>query len=128
MGQSWPLFHLFLSFSHSNINSNFNYTSWKKRSWCFGDLNPGPLDGRRRWNHGAMEAAQIRYSNCYYYYQCWPTMQYRYQANILFMRSMLDVETWSWKYKRSQVILIYVTKCLVYPMTVPPIGKTLQYL
>ena len=36
----------------------FNKTKWKKRRWCAWDLNPGPQDGRCRWNHRAMAAAQ----------------------------------------------------------------------
>ena len=36
MGQSRPLFVLFLFFSHYNFNTN-----WKKHRWCAWDLNPG---------------------------------------------------------------------------------------
>ena len=32
----------------------------KKGSWCTWDSNPGPQDGRRRQNHGAMAATQIQ--------------------------------------------------------------------
>ena len=42
MGQSRPLFRLFSYFSHSNINDNFNNTSWNKRRWCACDSNLGP--------------------------------------------------------------------------------------
>ena len=42
----------------SNSNDNLNNTNWKKRRWCAWDSNPGPQDGRRRWNHWAM-AAQL---------------------------------------------------------------------
>ena len=42
---------LFLFFSHYNFNTN-----WKKHRWCAWDLNPGPQDGRRRQNQGAMAA------------------------------------------------------------------------
>ena len=52
MGQSRPLFCLFLFFSHYN----FNNTNCKKCRWCAWDLNPGPQDGRHRQNHGAMAA------------------------------------------------------------------------
>ena len=34
---------------------NFN-TNWKKHRCCALDSNPGPQDGRRIWNHGAMAA------------------------------------------------------------------------
>ena len=51
MGQYRPLFCLFSFFSRYNFNIN-----WKKRRWCAWDSNPGPQDGRRRWNHGAMAA------------------------------------------------------------------------
>ena len=50
-------FCLFSSFS----NYNFNNTNWKKHRWCAWDSNPGPQDGRRRRNHGAMAATQLRY-------------------------------------------------------------------
>ena len=53
MGQSWPLFHLFLSFSHSNNKYRFIF-NWKKRWWCSWGLNSGPRNGRCRRNHGAM--------------------------------------------------------------------------
>ena len=55
MGQSRPLFCLFLSSSHYN----FNNTNWKKHRWCAGDLNPCSHDGRRWQYHGAMSAAQV---------------------------------------------------------------------
>ena len=60
MGQSWPLFVLFLFSSCYNFNTN-----WKKHRWCAWDSNPGPQDGRRRQNHGAMAATseQIFESN-----------------------------------------------------------------
>ena len=45
------LFCLFSFFSRYNFNTN-----WKKRRWCAWDSNPGPQDGRRRRNHGAMAA------------------------------------------------------------------------
>ena len=54
MGQSRPLFCLFLFFSRYNFNTN-----WKKRRWCAWDLNLGPQDGRHRQNHGAMAATQL---------------------------------------------------------------------
>ena len=44
-------FCLFLFFFHYNFNTN-----WKKCRWFAWDSNPGPQDGRRRWNHGAMAA------------------------------------------------------------------------
>ena len=44
-------FCLFSFFSHYNFNTN-----WKKHRWCAWDSNPGPQDGRRRRNHGAMAA------------------------------------------------------------------------
>ena len=55
MGQSWPLFRLFSSFSHSNIKYNFNFqnTNWKS---VVGVLGIRTQDDRRRWNHGAMTA------------------------------------------------------------------------
>ena len=37
---------------------NFNNTNW----WCAWDSNPGPQDGRRRQNHGAMAATTVQ---CY---------------------------------------------------------------
>ena len=49
MGQSRPLFWLFLFFSHYNFNIN-----WKKHRWCAWDSNPGLQDGRHRRNHGAI--------------------------------------------------------------------------
>ena len=52
MGQSRPLSRLFSSFSHSNINSNFNNKNWMV---CLG-FQPRPLDVERRRNHGAMAA------------------------------------------------------------------------
>ena len=51
MGQSRPLFCLFLFLSRCNFNTN-----WKKHRWCATDSNLGPQDGRRRRNHGAMAA------------------------------------------------------------------------
>ena len=51
MGQSRPLFCLFLFFSRHNFNTN-----WKKHRWCAWDSNPGPQDGRCRQNHGALAA------------------------------------------------------------------------
>ena len=57
MGQSRPLFHLFSSFSHSNIN--FNNTNWEKKIWCARYSNPGQQDGRSRQNHGAMTVAPL---------------------------------------------------------------------
>ena len=42
-------FCLFSFFSRYNFN-------WKKHRWCAWDSNPGPQDGRRRRNHGAMAA------------------------------------------------------------------------
>ena len=53
-------FCLFLLFSHYN----FKNTNWKKHRWCAWDLNPGPQDGRHRWNHGAMAATQILTTVC----------------------------------------------------------------
>ena len=57
MGQSRPLFCLFLFFSRYNFNTN-----WKKRRWCAWDSNLGPQDGRRRQNHGAMAATNYFYN------------------------------------------------------------------
>ena len=54
MGQSRPLFCLFLFFSHYNFNTN-----WKKRRWCAWDSNLGLQNGRRRQNHRAMAATQL---------------------------------------------------------------------
>ena len=48
-------FCLFSSFSHYN----FNNTNWKKHRWCAWDSNPGPQNGRRRRNHGAIAATLI---------------------------------------------------------------------
>ena len=62
LGQTWPLFPLFSSFYHSNIN--FHNTNRKKRRWCAWDLNPGLQDGRHRRNQGAMAAP----SACYKFY------------------------------------------------------------
>ena len=53
MGQSRPLF----VYSHPFSHYNFNNTNWEMCWWCAWDLNPGPQDGRRRRNHGAMAAA-----------------------------------------------------------------------
>ena len=36
---------------------NFTNTNWQKRRWCAWDLNLGLQDGRCRWNHRAMTAA-----------------------------------------------------------------------
>ena len=33
----------------------------KKHRWCAWDSNPGLQVGRRRWNHGAMAAARMKY-------------------------------------------------------------------
>ena len=52
-------FCLFLIFSRYN----FNNTNWKKCRWCAWDSNPGPQDGRRRWNHGAMAATSKLFIN-----------------------------------------------------------------
>ena len=43
MGQSRPLLHLYLSFSHFNGNSSFNFNNinWEKCKWCAWDSNPG---------------------------------------------------------------------------------------
>ena len=35
--------------------------------WCAWDLNPGPQNGRRRQNHGAMVATRLNY---YYFRAC----------------------------------------------------------
>ena len=51
MGQSRPF--LFSFFPRYNLNTN-----WKKRRWCAWDSNPGPQDGKRRQNHGAMAATR----------------------------------------------------------------------
>ena len=61
MGQSRPLFRLFLSFSHHK-----SITNWKKRRWSAWDSNPGPQDWRHRRNHGAMAATLpfLRVSSC----------------------------------------------------------------
>ena len=53
MGQSRPLFCLFLSSSLYN----FSNTNWKKHRWCAWDANPQPQDRRHRWNLWAMAAA-----------------------------------------------------------------------
>ena len=50
MGQSRPVLFIFFLFS-----LQFQY-KLKKHRWCAWDLNPGPQDGRRRRNHGAMAA------------------------------------------------------------------------
>ena len=52
MGQSRPLF----VYSHPFSHYNFNNTNWEMCWWCAWDLNPGPQDGRRRRDHGAMAA------------------------------------------------------------------------
>ena len=57
MGHSRPLFCLFSLFSRNNFNTN-----WKKLRWCAWDSNPGPQDGRRRRNHGAMAATLSKYN------------------------------------------------------------------
>ena len=51
MGQSRPLFVLFLPFSHSNIN--FNIINRKNRRWCARESNPG------RWMIGADETTAL---------------------------------------------------------------------
>ena len=48
---SFCLFSLFSRY-------NFNNTNWKKLRWCAWDSNPGPQDGWRRRNHGAMAATR----------------------------------------------------------------------
>ena len=45
---------LFSLFSRHNSNN----TNWKKHRWSAWESNPGPQDGRRRRNHGAMAATQ----------------------------------------------------------------------
>ena len=46
----WFIFILFsLQFQHK----------LKKHRWCAWDSNPGPQDGRRRWNHRAMAATLL---------------------------------------------------------------------
>ena len=64
MGQSRPPFSLFSSYSHCNNNNSFNCNNinWRKHRWFALESNPGPHDGRRRWNHGAMAAAISQYS------------------------------------------------------------------
>ena len=52
MGQTRPIFCLFLSFSQYK----FNYTNWKKFKWGARDLNPQPQDCRHRRYHSAMAA------------------------------------------------------------------------
>ena len=65
----WQLWAIFLFRSYSFFNgpipasfclfslfSRYNFNNWKKRRWSAWDSNPGPQDGRRRWNHGAMAA------------------------------------------------------------------------
>ena len=49
MGQTWPLFVLFSSFSQYNDkhSTKFDY-KWKKYRFSGGDSKPGPQDGRRR--------------------------------------------------------------------------------
>ena len=56
MGQSRPLFVLFSSFSHSNNKHRYNFNSTNGIKMVCRDSNPGPKDGRRRRNHGAMVA------------------------------------------------------------------------
>ena len=51
MDQSRPLFCSFSSLPHHK-----SITNWKKRRWSAWDSNPGPQNGRRRRNHGAMAA------------------------------------------------------------------------
>ena len=57
MGKNCHLFRLFSSFSHSNINYNFNNLNWKKHRLCAWDSNPGLQDGRCRRNSRAMATA-----------------------------------------------------------------------
>ena len=47
----------------------------KKRSWSAWDSNPGPQDGRRRQNHGAMAATCTRSIVCVDWYDL-PTTGY----------------------------------------------------
>ena len=61
MGRNCHLFRLFSSFSHSNINYNFNNLNWKKHRLCAWDSNPGLQDGERGLNHGAMATALQHY-------------------------------------------------------------------
>ena len=55
MGQSRPLFCLLSSPPphHKSI------TNWKKHRWSAWNSNPGPQDGRRRRNHGAMASTHV---------------------------------------------------------------------
>ena len=63
--KNWPIpasFCLFSFFSCYNFNTN-----WKKCRWCAWDSNLGPQDGRRRWNHWAMELILLNcIKSCYY--------------------------------------------------------------
>ena len=58
MGQSRPLFVLFLSFSRHN----FNNTIAKKCRWCAWDVNLGTKDGRHGQNHGAMALGYVGFN------------------------------------------------------------------
>ena len=53
MGHSRPLFVYFCYFL---VTTSIQIE--KKHRWCAWDSNPGPQDGRRRQNHGAMAATQ----------------------------------------------------------------------
>ena len=57
-GQFRPLFCLFSSFSHSNINYNSSNSNWKRHRWCAWDSNLGPLGCKRRRNHRARYSAR----------------------------------------------------------------------
>ena len=51
----WANPGLFL-FIFVNFLDTISIKNGKKHSWCAWDSNPGPQDGRRRQNHGAMAA------------------------------------------------------------------------
>ena len=57
VGQSRPLFVNFSSFLVT-----ISIQIEKKHRWCAWDSNPGPQDGRRRRNHGAMVATHLLFA------------------------------------------------------------------
>ena len=52
------------SFCLFSLFSHYNFNNWKKNRWCAWESNPGPHDGRRRRNHGAMAGTLLTFNKC----------------------------------------------------------------